>query len=68
MKKNSIIKKLLHCSSSSTIKIYSFKKEIKLIKKYFIYFKNDFELEKDISESNLKELCDFFEKIKVSII
>jgi len=39
-----------------------------LIKKYFIYFKNDFELEKDISESNLKELCDFFEKIKVSII
>lgn len=49
---------------SSTIKVYCYEKELKLLEEHSIYFKNDFDAEKGISESNLKELCDYFEKIK----
>jgi len=50
---------------SSTIKVYCFEKELKLIEEHSIYFKNDFDSEKGISEDNLKELCEYFGKIKV---
>ena len=49
---------------SSTIKVYCYEDELKLIEEHSIYFKNDFDAEKGISESNLKELCDYFEEIK----
>ena len=49
---------------SSTIKVYCYENELKLLEEYSIYFKNDFDVEKGISENNLKELCDYFEKIK----
>ncbi len=49
---------------SSTIKVYSYEKELKLIEEHSIYFKNGFDSEKGISENNLKELCDYFTKIK----
>ncbi len=49
---------------SSTIKVYCYEKELKLLEEHSIYFKNDFSAEKGISESNLKELCAYFEKIK----
>lgn len=49
---------------SSTIKVYCFENELKLIEEHSIYFKNDFDAEKGISENNLKELCDYFEEIK----
>lgn len=49
---------------SSTIKVYCYENELKLIEEHSIYFKNDFDREKGISESNLKELCDYFEEIK----
>ena len=49
---------------SSTIKVYCFENELKLLEEHSIYFKNDFDAEKGISESNLKELCEYFEEIK----
>lgn len=49
---------------SSTIKVYCYEKELKLLEEHSIYFKNDFDAEKGISESNLKELCDYFAGIK----
>ena len=49
---------------SSTIKVYCFENELKLLEEHSIYFKNDFDEEKGISESNLKELCKYFEEIK----
>ena len=49
---------------SSTIKVYCYEDELKLIEEHSIYFKNDFDAEKGISKSNLKELCDYFEEIK----
>mgnify|MGYP004468085155 FL=1 len=49
---------------SSTIKVYCFEDKLKLVEEHSIYFKNDFDAEKGISESNLKELCDYFEMIK----
>ena len=49
---------------SSTIKVYCYEKELKLLEENSIYFKNDFDAEKGISESNLKELCEYFKKIK----
>lgn len=49
---------------SSTIKVYCCEDELKLIEEHSIYFKNDFDAEKGISESNLEELCDYFEEIK----
>lgn len=49
---------------SSTIKVYCFENELKLIEEHSIYFKNDFDAEKGISKNNLKELCNYFEKLK----
>jgi len=49
---------------SSTIKVYCFEDELKLLEEHSIYFKNGFDAEKGISETNLKELCDYFEEIK----
>lgn len=49
---------------SSTIKVYCFELELKLIEEHSIYFKNDFDAEKGISESNLKELCNYFKELK----
>ena len=50
---------------SSTIKVYCYEDTLKLIEEHSIYFKNDFDVFKGISENNLKELCDYFEEIKV---
>ncbi len=49
---------------SSTIKVYEYRNELKLIEEYSIYFKNDFDANKGISSNNLDELCDFFENLK----
>ncbi|MCH5167003.1 MAG: hypothetical protein J1F35_03835 [Erysipelotrichales bacterium] len=49
---------------SSTIKVYSYETELKLLEENSIYFKNDFDPEKGISEANLQELCHYFESIK----
>lgn len=49
---------------SSTIKVYEYRNELRLIEEYSIYFKNDFDSEKGISSNNLDELCDFFENLK----
>lgn len=49
---------------SSTIKVYRHEEELKLVEEHSIYFKNDFDAEKGISEGNLKELCAYFEEIK----
>ena len=49
---------------SSTIKVYCYEHELSLIEEHSIYFKNDFDKELGISESNLKELCNYFEEIK----
>ena len=49
---------------SSTIKVYCYDDDLKLIEEHSIYFKNDFDAEKGISKSNLKDLCDYFEEIK----
>jgi len=49
---------------SSTIKVYCFENELKLLEEHSIYFKNDFDEKKGISENNLKELCEYFEEIK----
>lgn len=49
---------------SSTIKVYCYEKELKLMEENSIYFKNGFDAEKGISENNLKELCDYFKKLK----
>ena len=50
---------------SSTIKVYCYEDTLKLIEEHSIYFKNDFDAFKGISPNNLKELCDYFEEIKV---
>ncbi len=49
---------------SSTIKVYCYEKELKLLEEQSIYFKNGFDAKKGISDNNLKELCDYFSKIK----
>ena len=49
---------------SSTIKVYCYEKELELLEEHSIYFKNDFDAEKGISGTNLKELCEYFEKIR----
>lgn len=49
---------------SSTIKVYFYENELKLLEENSIYFKNDFDKKKGISEANLRELCEYFEEIK----
>lgn len=49
---------------SSTIKVYEYDKELTLLEEHSIYFKNNFDKEKGISEENLQELCDYFTHLK----
>lgn len=49
---------------SSTIKVYCYENDLKLLEEHSIYFKNDFDSEKGISDYNLKELCEYFDTIK----
>lgn len=49
---------------SSTIKVYEYMSELKLIEEHSIYFKNDFDPEKGISDANKRELCDYFEELQ----
>ena len=39
---------------SSTIKVYCYENDLKLLEEHSIYFKNDFDSEKWISDYNLK--------------
>lgn len=49
---------------SSTVKVYEFDGELKLLEEHSIYFKNGFDAEKGISKDNLDELCAYFESLK----
>lgn len=49
---------------SSTIKLYCYENELKLLEENSIYFKNNFDAEKGISKENLNELYIYFTKIK----
>lgn len=49
---------------SSTIKVYEYKESLKLLEEHSIYFKNNFDSEKGISEENRSELCAYFENLK----
>lgn len=49
---------------SSTIKVYEFDYELKLLEEHSIYFKNNFSKEEGISKENLNELCDYFSSLK----
>ena len=49
---------------SSTIKVYLYETKLELLEEHSIYFKNDFDPVKGISENNLKELCAYFDVIK----
>lgn len=49
---------------SSTIKVYSYDGELKLVEEHSIYFKNDFDPNKGISDENKKELCDYFTELQ----
>ena len=49
---------------SSTIKVYCYERKLKLLEEHSIYFKNDFDPDKGISENNLKELCNYFKELK----
>ncbi len=48
---------------SSTIKVYEKSESLKLVEEHSIYFKNDFTIEKGISDGNRKELFDYFSKL-----
>ncbi len=49
---------------SSTIKVYEYVGELKLLEEHSIYFKNDFDRDRGISEKNLDELCEYFTELK----
>ena len=49
---------------SSTIKVYAYQEELSLLEEHSIYFKNDFSKELGISETNKKELFNYFTDIK----
>lgn len=49
---------------SSTIKVYSYSNELKLLEEHSVYFKNNFDSEKGISKENKDELCKYFETLK----
>lgn len=49
---------------SSTTKVYSYQEELTLLEEHSIYFKNDFSKELGISETNKKELFNYFTDIK----
>ncbi len=49
---------------SSTIKVYEYETELKLIEEHSIYFKNNFDSVKGISKENLEDLCTYFKELK----
>ena len=49
---------------SSTIKVYSYRKELTLLEEHTIYFKKDFTKETGISDENKKELYAYFANLK----
>lgn len=49
---------------SSTIKVHSYDDKLELLEENSIYFKNGFNPETGISPENLKELCEYFAKLK----
>ena len=49
---------------SSTIKVYEYDKELKLLEEHSIYFKIDFDKDKGISKENLEELLNYFDELK----
>lgn len=49
---------------SSTIKVYKFDQTLLLIEEHSIYFKNDFSVEKGISNINKKALFEYFKYLK----
>lgn len=49
---------------SSTTKVYEYEESLKLLEEHSIYFKNDFDSEKGISEYNIKELLTYFEYLQ----
>lgn len=49
---------------SSTIKVYEYNKKLELLEEHSIYFKNNFDKDKGISEENLKELLSYFTDLK----
>lgn len=49
---------------SSTIKVYEYVTELKLLEEHSIYFKNGFSSEEGISKENEKELLSYFKELK----
>ena len=49
---------------SLTIKVYCYENKLILLEEYSIMFKNEFDAKKGISNNNLDDLCNYFEKIK----
>ena len=49
---------------SSTIKVYRYLESLELIDEHSIYFKDNFDSVKGISNDNLDELCDYFKDLK----
>lgn len=49
---------------SSTIKVYEYEKELKLLEEHSIYFKNGFSSEEGISKENESELLNYFKELK----
>lgn len=49
---------------SSTVKTYYYETELKLLEEYTIYFKNEFDPVKGISQTNIDDLCNFLNTIK----
>ncbi len=49
---------------SSTIKVYEYENNLKLLEEHSIYFKNGFDKEKGISKENLEELTSYFSELK----
>jgi len=49
---------------SSTIKVYKDDSTLTLLEEHSIYFKNDFDAEKGISEANMDELLKYFTDLK----
>lgn len=49
---------------SSTIKVYEYENELKLLEEHSIYFKNGFSSEEGISKENESELLNYFKELK----
>ena len=49
---------------SSTIKVYEYVTELKLLEEHSIYFKNGFSSEEGISKENETELLNYFKELK----